>query len=90
MSQLSHRSVELRIPDTYEAKIAKTCNFSTFWPVIRLITHLFKIQKNSTPGLKGIFVYYSVLAELQARMSRSCRFLPHKYQVSLSLLLLIT
>ncbi len=31
----------LRLPDTYEAKIAKTGNFWTFWPVIQLIYHLF-------------------------------------------------
>ncbi len=30
----------LRIPDSYGAKI---CNFWTFWPVIQLINHLFKI-----------------------------------------------
>ena len=24
----------LRIPDSYDAKIAKICNFWTFWPVI--------------------------------------------------------
>ena len=33
----------LRIPDSYDAKIAKICNFWTFWPVIKLINHLFKI-----------------------------------------------
>ncbi len=27
----------LRIPDGYDAKIAKTCSFWTFWPVFRLI-----------------------------------------------------
>ncbi len=35
----------LRIPDSYDAKIAKICNFWTFWPVIQLINDLFKIQK---------------------------------------------
>ncbi len=30
----------LRIPDTYEAKIAKICNFWTFQPVIQLINNL--------------------------------------------------
>ena len=35
----------LRIPDTYEAKIEKIGNFRTFWPVIQLKNHLFKIQK---------------------------------------------
>ncbi len=27
----------LRIPDSYDAKIAKICDFWTFWPVIQLI-----------------------------------------------------
>ena len=33
----------LRIPDSYDAKIAKICNFWTFWPVIQPINHLFNI-----------------------------------------------
>ncbi len=33
----------LRIPDSYDAKIVRICNFWTFWPVIQLINHLFKI-----------------------------------------------
>ncbi len=28
---------QLRIPDSYDAKIAKNCNLWTFWPVIQLI-----------------------------------------------------
>ena len=36
--------VALRIPDSYDAKIAKICNFWTFWPVIRLINNLFKME----------------------------------------------
>ena len=36
----------LRILAGYEAKIAKISNFSTFWPVIQPINHLFKIDKN--------------------------------------------
>ena len=66
----------LRIPDTYEAKIAKkkkkNSKFWTFWPLIQLIHCSFYI--------------YGALAGLWARMSRSCRFLlfsSHKYQVSL-------
>ena len=39
----------LRLPDTYEAKIAKIGNIWTFWPVVQLIHvyHLFKIQKRA-------------------------------------------
>ncbi len=29
--------IDLRIPASYEVKIAKICNFWTFWPVIQLI-----------------------------------------------------
>ncbi len=32
----------LRILDSYDAKIIKICNFWTFWPVIQLISPLFK------------------------------------------------
>ncbi len=35
-----HRSAHLRIPDSYDAKIAKICNLWTFWPVIQSINHL--------------------------------------------------
>ncbi len=35
----------LRILASYEAKIAKICNFWTFWPVTKLINHLFKIRQ---------------------------------------------
>ena len=38
---------EVRIPDTYEAKIAKIRNFWTFSLVIWRITHLFKIQEKA-------------------------------------------
>ena len=37
----------LRLPDTYEPKIAKIGNFWTFWHVIQPICHLFKIQKRA-------------------------------------------
>ena len=37
----------LRIPDSYDAKIAIICNFWTFWPVIQLINHLFKIRQKT-------------------------------------------
>ncbi len=36
-------SAELRILASYEANIAKICNFWTFWPVIQLMKHLLKI-----------------------------------------------
>ncbi len=35
---------DLRILASYAAKIAKICNFWTFWPVIQLINHLFKFR----------------------------------------------
>ena len=37
----------LRILASYEAKIAKICNFWTFWPVVQLIEHLFKIRQKA-------------------------------------------
>ncbi len=60
--------LHLRIPDSYDAKIAKIRYFETFWPIIQLI-------KDGS------------LAEIWARMSRSCRFLlflHDNYQVSLT------
>ena len=44
---LKEKNTKLRLPDSYEAKIAKIGNFWTFWPVIQLIYHLFKIQKRA-------------------------------------------
>ncbi len=40
-------SLHLRIPDSYDAKIAKIGNFWKFWPVIQLINHLFKIRQKA-------------------------------------------
>ncbi len=37
----------LRIPDSYDAKIAKICNLWTLWLVIQLINHLLKIRQKS-------------------------------------------
>ncbi len=37
----------LRILASYEAKIAKICNFWTFRPVNQLINHLFKIRQKA-------------------------------------------
>ncbi len=37
----------IRIPDSYDAKIAKICNLWTFWPVIQPINHLFKIRQKA-------------------------------------------
>ena len=53
--------IVLRIPDSYDAKIAKICNFWTSWPIFQLLNHLFWID--------GLFQ----LDELQARMSRTPR-----------------
>ncbi len=35
-SEFDNPKFGLRIPDSYDAKIAKICNFWTFWPVIQL------------------------------------------------------
>ncbi len=41
----------LRILAMYEAENSKICNFCTFWPLILLINHLFKIgQKGYLPN----------------------------------------
>ena len=37
----------LRIPDSYDAKIANIRNFWKLWPVIQLINHLFKIRQKA-------------------------------------------
>ncbi len=39
--------LDLRIPDSYDAKIVKIYNLWTFWPVIQLISPLFKIQQKA-------------------------------------------
>ncbi len=62
-------------------KNSKNRQLWTFWPVIQLIYHLFKIQKRLFVG----FWKDGLLAKLQT--SRSCifsLFLPRKYQVSLN------
>ncbi len=41
------QQVILRLLDTYASKIAKICILWTFWPVIQLINHLFKIGQNA-------------------------------------------
>ncbi len=46
-SCLSTSQIFLRILASYEAKIAKICNFWAFWPVIQLIYHLFKIRQKA-------------------------------------------
>ncbi len=33
----------LRIPDSYDAKIAKICNLWTYWAIFQLINHLSKL-----------------------------------------------
>ncbi len=73
---LQYNFQNLRIPDSYDANIVKICNLWTFWPVIQLISPLFKIRQKD-----------GLLAELQATTSKSCRFLlfwHHNYQVSLN------
>ncbi len=57
----------LRIPDTYEAKIAKIGNFWTFWPVIQLIKDGLLAELQTKTSRRCIFSL----------------FLAQKYQVSL-------
>ncbi len=38
-----HSPHGLRIPDSYDAKIAEICNLWTFWPAIQLTNRLFRI-----------------------------------------------
>ncbi len=40
----------LRIPNSYDAKIAEICNLWTFWPVIQLISNDGNIQRNVGEG----------------------------------------
>ena len=62
--------VILRILARYEVKIAKICNFWTFWPVLQLINHLFKIrQKALITGLnvqkmQNFAIFASYLASI--------------------------
>ncbi len=42
----------LRIPDSYDAKIVKICNLWTFWPVLQLISPLFKIRQKAQVSLR--------------------------------------
>ena len=37
----------LRLLDTYAIKVAKICDPKTFWPLIQLINHLFKIRQKA-------------------------------------------
>ncbi len=45
----------LRLPDSYDAKIAKICNLWTFWPVIQSITTLFTSMEH---WKKRVFVRF--------------------------------
>ena len=48
-------NISLRICAMYEAKNSKICNFWTFWPVIQLINHLFKIRQNCSKKCSSDF-----------------------------------
>ena len=42
--------IDLRLTgfkDSYDAKLTEICNFWTFWPVIKLINHLFQIRQKT-------------------------------------------
>ncbi len=41
------RLCSLRLPDSYDAKIAKIWNLWTFWSVIQSRNHLFKIPQKA-------------------------------------------
>ncbi len=80
-------SLPLRLPHRNDAKIAKICNLWIFWPVIQPINKrpFFWILKST-----WIFNFSGsedgLLAELQAKTSRGCRFLlfqHHSYEVTL-------
>ncbi len=89
----------LRLPHRNDAKIAKICNLWTFWLIISWITERgYKVwphqeghtsksaERGKMPFLAGS--YQIGLLELQANMSRGCRFLlfwHHSYEVTLSL-----
>ena len=72
--KLQQQISTLRILACCKAKIAKICNFWTYWPGIQLINHLFKIRQKVTAlftskehWTKGLFVgywIYGLLAEL--------------------------
>ena len=73
-----------------QKKNTKICNHWTFLPAIQLINHLFKKCYCTfyiyVALRQKAFGWILKIAELQARMSGSCRFLlflDHKYQVSL-------
>ncbi len=84
----------LRIPDRYDAKIAKNlrpldilaCN-SANKPSFTLPTDHFTVAEHlkCSIGQKGFVAFWKdgLLAELPAWMSRGCIFLHHNYQVSL-------
>ncbi len=42
-----NNKISLRLPYRNDAEIAKFCNLWTFWPVILLINHLFKIRQKA-------------------------------------------
>ncbi len=54
--EIISNSLCLRIPDSYDAKIAKICYLWTTLPVIRLKDNIFEIRQNI--GQKGLFVRF--------------------------------
>ncbi len=41
------KKLKLRIPDSYDAKIAEICYLWTFCPVIQLKSHIFEIRQKA-------------------------------------------
>ena len=58
-------STNLRILASYEAEIAKNCNFRTFWTVIQLINHFFKIWQKAFFAQRSIDVtLYEIIRQV--------------------------
>ncbi len=56
-------AASLRILASYEAKTARMSNFWTFWAIIQLIIHLFKIQQKAFLKSHCTFYIYGALGK---------------------------
>ena len=66
-----HRMLRLRA--MYKAKNSKNCKFWTFWPVIQLTNHLFKIRQKD--GITELSIKISNSAVLASCMARILNFI---------------
>ncbi len=82
--------VLLRLPDTYASEIAKICDLKTFWPLIQLINHLFKIrQKVVQKGFLSDFeklLYWLNYKPERPEVVIFLLFLEHRCLVTLSVI----